>query len=70
MAFPREIWPKNTNIAHLQSQLTTLFYTDFSREKWIVTYQGSEIVLDQGSFMQVPEKKPIMEIELELKRAH
>lgn len=70
LAFPREIWPKNTNVAHLQSQLTTLFYTDFSREKWIVTYQGSEIeiVLDQGSIYAGARKKPIMEIELELKK--
>ncbi|SPP32188.1 Inorganic triphosphatase [Arsenophonus endosymbiont of Aleurodicus floccissimus] len=70
LAFSREIWLKNTNIARLQSQLTTLFYTDFSREKWIVTYQGSEIkiVLYQGSIYAGARKKPIMEIELELKK--
>lgn len=51
LAIPAEIWPKDTDIDRLQSQLIPLFYTDFSREKWIVTYHGSEIeiVLDQGS---------------------
>ncbi|HGJ5859976.1 MAG TPA: inorganic triphosphatase [Arsenophonus nasoniae] len=70
LAFPAEIWPKDTNVDRLQSQLTTLFYTDFSREKWMVTYHGSEIeiVLDQGSIYAGAKKKPIMEIELELKK--
>lgn len=70
LAFPAEIWPKDTDVNRLQSQLTTLFYTNFSREKWIVTYLGSEIeiVLDQGSIYAGARKKPIMEIELELKR--
>ncbi|MFV9997508.1 MAG: inorganic triphosphatase [Arsenophonus endosymbiont of Dermacentor nuttalli] len=38
LAFPSGVWPKNTDVEYLQSQLTTLFYTDFSREKWIVAY--------------------------------
>ncbi|MDX7990523.1 CYTH domain-containing protein [Xenorhabdus littoralis] len=49
--FPAHIWPENTDIAHLQSQLSELFSTHFTREKWFVTYGQSEIevALDQGT---------------------
>ncbi|OTA19890.1 hypothetical protein Xbed_02014 [Xenorhabdus beddingii] len=49
--FPAHIWPEHTDLAHLQAELTELFSTDFTREKWLLMYGQSEIevVLDQGS---------------------
>ncbi|PHM39848.1 hypothetical protein Xmau_02449 [Xenorhabdus mauleonii] len=71
--FPSHIWPENTSLSHLQAQLNALFSTDFSREKWLVSYGQSEIevVLDQGMIFagdSRAEKQatPICEFELEL----
>ncbi|WP_338884298.1 MULTISPECIES: inorganic triphosphatase [Xenorhabdus] len=75
--FPALIWPENTDLAHLQAQLTELFSTDFSREKWLVTYGESEIevVLDQGTIFSgnkdsCDQTSPICEFELELKNGN
>ncbi|MEQ1963074.1 CYTH domain-containing protein [Xenorhabdus khoisanae] len=66
--FPPHIWPEHTDLAHLQAELTALFNTDFTREKWLVTYGQSEIevVLDQGSIFSGNQASPICEFELEL----
>ncbi|MDC9612488.1 CYTH domain-containing protein [Xenorhabdus khoisanae] len=66
--FPPHIWPEHTDLAHLQAELTALFRTDFTREKWLVTYGQSEIevVLDQGSIFSGNQTSPICEFELEL----
>ncbi|KMJ44510.1 hypothetical protein AB204_13980 [Xenorhabdus khoisanae] len=66
--FPPHIWPEHTDLAHLQAELTVLFNTDFTREKWLVTYGQSEIevVLDQGSIFSGNQASPICEFELEL----
>ncbi|MDC9604734.1 inorganic triphosphatase [Xenorhabdus griffiniae] len=75
--FPAPIWPENTDLAHLQAQLTKLFSTDFNREKWLVTYGESEIevVLDQGIIFSGnkdsgDQTSPICEFELELKNGN
>ncbi|AOM42260.1 inorganic triphosphatase [Xenorhabdus hominickii] len=81
--FPSHIWPENTDLALLQSQLTELFSTDFTREKWLVTYGKSEIggqskievVLDQGcvsaeNTCSETQTSPICEFELELQNGH
>lgn len=67
--FPAEIWPKNCNLAELQVALLPLFRTDFIREKWVVTYQQSEIelVIDQGEIKAGDQSESLAEIELELK---
>ncbi|MEQ2026296.1 CYTH domain-containing protein [Xenorhabdus szentirmaii] len=68
--FPAHIWPENTNLVRLQSQLTELFRTDFTREKWRVNYGQSdiEVVLDQGEIRSGnhADISPICEFELEL----
>ena len=49
-AFPKDIWPEGCKPAALQKELAPLFRTDFTREKWVITYGESEIELglDQG----------------------
>ncbi|PHM61985.1 inorganic triphosphatase [Xenorhabdus ishibashii] len=75
--FPAHIWPENTDLAYLQTQLTELFSTDFDREKWLVTYGESEIevVLDRGTIFSGnkdagDKTSPICEFELELKNGN
>ena len=69
-AFPREVWPENTDVSALQSQLEVLFSTDFKREKWLVTIDNSdvEVVLDRGEIHAGKHTLPIQEFELELKK--
>ncbi|MFS1562460.1 MAG: inorganic triphosphatase [Candidatus Arsenophonus phytopathogenicus] len=64
LAFPREIWPKNINVARLQSQLTTLFYTDFSRENGLLLIRGVKLKLYwiKVAFMPVPEKNQLWKL--------
>ncbi len=66
---PKEIWPKNTDLAVLQQQLEPLFSTHFTREKWVVTYLNSEIevAFDHGEVRAGEQAEAIDEIELELK---
>ncbi|MDX7987056.1 inorganic triphosphatase [Xenorhabdus sp. 12] len=71
--FPSHIWPENISLSYLQEQLRALFSTDFSREKWLVSYGQSEIevVLDQGMISAgnshaEKQSTPICEFELEL----
>ena len=67
---PAEVWPENTDLDALQQQLQPMFSTNFVREKWVVTYQNSEIevALDQGDIVAGELSEPLHEIELELKK--
>lgn len=69
-AFPADIWPEGTDIEQLQSRLEVLFSTHFAREKWLVTFEDSEIeiVFDQGEVSAGAKEIPIQEFELELKK--
>ena len=69
-AFPEEIWPEGTDLQALQSQLEILFSTNFVREKWLTTFEDSEIeiVFDQGLISAGSKDLPIQEFELELKK--
>lgn len=67
---PEDIWPQNCDLVELQSHLKPLFSTDFIREKWLVTYESSEIelALDRGDIKAEALSEPLNEIELELKQ--
>ncbi|WP_455915801.1 CYTH domain-containing protein [Pantoea agglomerans] len=66
---PADIWPQGCDLAALQQQLQPLFSTHFVREKWVVTYRGSEIevAFDRGDVTAGELSEPLNEIELELK---
>ncbi|NMP32246.1 inorganic triphosphatase [Thalassotalea sp. M1531] len=66
--FPREIWPDNYNVDHLQQKLTPLFSTNFRRESWQVSIGDSvvEVAFDKGAIESKGVEIPISEIELEL----
>ncbi|MDR9742711.1 CYTH domain-containing protein [Proteus terrae] len=68
--FPAEIWPENTDLTLLETQLNVLFNTDFYREIWLVDFQNSqiEVVLDKGTIRAHQYELPIEEFELELKK--
>lgn len=65
---PADIWPAGTNIDQLQQALVPWFRTDYQREKWLVTYQASqiEVAFDQGAVTAGELSEPICELELEL----
>jgi triphosphatase len=65
---PAEIWPAGTSIDQLQQALAPWFRTDYQREKWLVTYQASqiEVAFDQGEVAAGELSEPICELELEL----
>lgn len=69
---PTDIWPEGWAVEALQAELQPLFRTDFTREKWVITYRESEIelALDQGSIGAGELSEPLSEIELELKRGN
>jgi len=66
--FPASIWPERQDISKLQSQLIALFTTDFKREIWLVTFEGTtiELAFDQGEVTSQGQSETICEIELEL----
>lgn len=70
--FPADIWPEGWSVEALQAELQPLFRTDFTREKWVITYGESEIelALDQGSISAGELSEPLSEIELELKQGN
>lgn len=70
--FPSDIWPQGFDVAALQADLKPLFRTDFEREKWVITYQQSQIELglDQGNVTAGELSEPLAEIELELKEGN
>ncbi|RLM24269.1 adenylate cyclase [Brenneria alni] len=67
--FPADIWPENCDLAALQASLKPLFSTDFTREKWVVTYHQSviEVALDSGEIRAGDLNEPLCELEMELK---
>lgn len=70
--FPADIWPEGWTVDALQAELQPLFRTDFTREKWVITYGESEIelALDQGTIDAGELSEPLSEIELELKKGN
>ncbi|EPJ7088248.1 inorganic triphosphatase [Citrobacter amalonaticus] len=66
--FPPEVWPNGELPADLISRVQALFSTDFEREKWLLTVDGSqiEIALDLGEVKAGELAEPICELELEL----
>lgn len=70
--FPADIWPEGFDVTALQAELKPLFRTDFVREKWVITYQQSEIELglDQGHVTAGEQSESLSEIELEIKKGN
>lgn len=66
--FPPEVWPNGELPADLISRVQPLFSTDFEREKWLLTVDGSqiEIAIDLGEVKAGELAEPICELELEL----
>ncbi|WP_127956471.1 inorganic triphosphatase [Serratia microhaemolytica] len=66
--FPADIWPEGCQPQQLQAQLQPRFSTNFSREKWLVTFGSSqiEVALDLGEVSAGERQEPICELELEL----
>ncbi len=67
---PENVWPQGADVQELQQRLRPLFSTDFVREKWLVTYDNSEIevAFDQGAVIAGELQTPLFEVELELKQ--
>ena len=65
---PENVWPTGTDLSALQQDLVALFSTDFTREKWVISYGNSEIevALDRGSVSAGDQSTPLLELELEL----
>lgn len=70
--FPADIWPQGCDVSALQAELAPLFRTDFVREKWVITYQQSQIELglDQGNVTAGELSESLSEIELEIKEGN
>jgi len=71
--FSSDIWLASQNVNDIQTQLVSLFTTDFTRQVWLVnTAQGGvvEVVFDQGQVASNGFVDPICEIELELVRGN
>ncbi|MCB5227670.1 CYTH domain-containing protein [Alishewanella sp. 16-MA] len=66
--FPAEVWPVDTDISALQTQLVELFRTDFQRSSWVVQLPDAEIevVYDNGEVRAGERRQAISEMELEL----
>ncbi|MEW6982393.1 inorganic triphosphatase [Colwelliaceae bacterium 6471] len=67
--FPEDIWKENQDVVKLQSELVSLFSTDFHRTIWTVNGNEDsivELVFDQGEISANGQREGICEIELEL----
>lgn len=66
--FPLDIWPEHISVEALQAELLSIFSTNFTRESWQITFNGSEIevAFDQGAIESQGNQLPICEIEIEL----
>ncbi|MFC3396550.1 inorganic triphosphatase [Brenneria rubrifaciens] len=66
---PADIWPENCDLTALQHSLKALFSTDFTRERWVITYHQSiiEIAFDRGEIRAGEQSEPLCELEMELK---
>ncbi|GGZ50370.1 hypothetical protein GCM10011274_05730 [Paraglaciecola chathamensis] len=68
--FELEIWPQSIDVAELESQLYTMFSTDFLRHTYLITWDNTtqiELVFDIGKITANGRQVDICEIELELK---
>lgn len=67
-AFPPTIWPQDTDVSQLQTQLQEVFRTDFFRRKAEIQHGDTrvELVLDEGKVLAQGKEEPLAEIELEL----
>ncbi|RWR01415.1 adenylate cyclase [[Pantoea] beijingensis] len=67
---PASVWPKACDLEALQQRLSALFSTHFQREKWLVSFQKSEIevAFDRGEISARGLSEPLYEVELELKQ--
>lgn len=68
--FPAVAWPKHIDISTLQTEITTLFSTNFERNLFLIEQgeQVIELVLDKGYIKSGDKQVPICELELELKK--
>ena len=73
--FPTKIWQKTKNVAQLQSQIVSIFNTDFCRTTWTISADSQssagnqsviELAYDQGTIESNGRITQICEIELEL----
>ncbi|WP_144212804.1 CYTH domain-containing protein [Shewanella donghaensis] len=66
--FPNEIWPAETDLDAIQSSITCIFETNFTRESWHVYIGESlvEIAFDTGEVVADGHIEPICEVEFEL----
>ncbi|OBT06959.1 adenylate cyclase [Shewanella sp. UCD-FRSSP16_17] len=66
--FPKEVWPQEADIDALQTELTCVFETNFTRQAWHIYIEGSlvEVAFDVGKVIANGEVDPICEIEFEL----
>jgi triphosphatase len=67
---PTNIWPDTLPLDQLESQLTPIFSTNFTREQWLVSMADGgqiEVAFDQGVVVAGEREFPICEVELELK---
>ncbi|MGB0835500.1 MAG: inorganic triphosphatase [Psychrobium sp.] len=67
--FPQQIWPKDTNLEQLSSEITPLFATNFTRRGYMMVYPDGavvEMVLDQGKIISGERDIDVCEVELEL----
>lgn len=66
--FPAEVWHANDNVSQLQSELISLFNTNFTREQWLLSINNSKIEMayDRGTISAAGESLEINELELEL----
>ena len=66
--FPDEIWPAETHLDAIQSELKCVFETNFTRQSWHVYIGDSlvEIAFDTGEVVADDHVEPICEIEFEL----
>ncbi len=68
-AFEPSIWPKDVDVAALNSDIEAVFTTRFERQTWLVTTDAGtvlEVVWDQGEVLAGDKTCPIFELEVEL----
>lgn len=66
--FPDEIWSSNDDYGAIQAELISLFNTNFTRQTWLLEFDGSQIEMayDQGEISAGGNVEAINEVELEL----
>ncbi|WP_371376918.1 CYTH domain-containing protein [Thalassotalea aquiviva] len=69
--FDRQIWPQDFVLEQVNSQLSCLFETNFTRHSWLINNADNsqfELVYDTGAIVANEQNEQIAEIELELKQ--